>query len=194
MAPRAARSLLWLIPGVVWLALVALLVVVTVTPDHFGDQAAAYRLVAYPVVALVLPGAWLAAGRRTPAPVAATTLVTLPFVTDTVGNIGDLYGRISWWDDVNHFSNWFLLSAGIGLALAPVVRPRWALVLLVVGLGALLAIVWELGEHQFFYSAPYSARLYEDTLGDETLGTLGSLAAGLLVALVRPRAAGRPRG
>jgi len=167
--------------------------VVVTTPGRYGDQAASYRLVAYPVLALVLPAAWLLARRRTPAPVTATTLVTLPFVVDTIGNIGDLYGRISWWDDLNHFSNWLLLSAGIGLALRHVVRPRWALVLLVVGLGSLLALAWELGEYRFFYSAPYSARLYQDTLGDETLGTLGALVAGIVVGLATRRETHGPR-
>jgi hypothetical protein len=180
--PRLSRARL-LVPALVWLALVGLLVHVWITPGSYGDQAAPYRLVAYPLLALVLPAAWLLSRTPRPLPATAATLVTLPFVVDTIGNIGDLYGRISWWDDLNHYSNWLLLCGGIGLALLPFVRPAWALVLLVVGLGALLAIGWELGEYRFFYSAPYSGRLYRDTLGDETLGVLGALTAGLLVGI-----------
>ena len=146
--------------------------------------AAPYRLVAYPVLALVLPAAWLAARTGRPVSAAATTLVVLPFLVDTVGNLGDLYGRIAWWDDVNHFSNWLLLSTGVGLALAHAVRPRWALALLVVGLGSLLALAWEGGEWAFFYDAPYSPRLYEDTLGDQALGTAGAVVGALLVSVL----------
>jgi hypothetical protein len=181
---RAER---WVAPVAVWVALVVLLVVVAVTPGHFGDQAAPYRLVAYPLLALVLPAAHLLARTGRPVPVVATTLVTLPFLVDTVGNVLDLYGRISWWDDANHFSNWLLLSAGVGTALVHTVRPAWALGVLVTGLGAAFAVVWELGERAFFYSAPFSGRLYEDTLGDESLGTLGALVAGIVSSIVAAR-------
>lgn len=174
-------------PAAAWVLLVALLLVAALTPGHFGDQAAPYRLVAYPVLALVLPAAWLLSRTRRRLPAGAVTLVVLPFLIDTIGNIGDLYGEIAWWDDVNHFLNWLLLCGGIGLALAHVVRPRWALGLLVVGLGALLALAWEGGEWAFFYAAPYSARLYEDTLADQALGTGGALLAAVLVVVFGAR-------
>lgn len=174
-----------IVPAGVWAGLVVLLLVAALTPGHFGDPAAPYRLVAYPVLALVLPAIWSLSRTPRPLPAFAATLVMVPFVVDTIGNLGDLYARISWFDDVAHFTNWLLLSAGIGLALAHEVQPRWALTVLIVGLGSLLALGWELGELAFFYDPPYSPRLYEDTLADQSLGTAGAVVAGLLVATVR---------
>ncbi|MCY7394663.1 MAG: hypothetical protein LH468_00695 [Nocardioides sp.] len=189
---RPSRTSL-VLSAAVWSALVALLVLAAVTPGHFGDPAAAYRLVAYPLLALVLPAVHLLARTGRPVPAAATTLVTLPFLIDTIGNVADLYATISWWDDVNHVSNWLLLSGGIGLALVHTVRPPWALGVLVTGLGSALAVLWELGEWAWFYSAPYPGTLYEDTLGDQVLGTLGALVAGIAVAWLARGAAARSR-
>ena len=74
--------------------------------------------------------------------------------------------------------------------MAPSVRPRWLVVPLVAGIGAVLALAWELGEYWLFISDGKEAGgAYRDTLGDETLGTLGALAAGLLVCGGRPGAA-----
>jgi hypothetical protein len=56
-------------------------------------------------------------------------------------------------------------------------------VVVVCGLGAILAIGWELGEWwTFIRHGTEIDTAYEDTLGDEVLGTLGALCAGLLVA------------
>lgn len=172
-----------MLPLVVWLVLVGLLVLAAVTPGHFGDPAAPYRLAAYPLLALLLPALHPLARTGRPVPVLATTLLITPFLVDTIGNVGGLYAAISWWDDVNHVVNWLLLGAGTGLALVHTVRPWWALGLLVTGLGALLAVVWELGEWAFFYSPPYPETLYADTLGDLVLGTVGALVAGVAVCV-----------
>ena len=58
------------------------------------------------------------------------------------------------------------------------------------GLGAVLAIGWELGEwFTFIRHGTELDTAYEDTLGDEILGTLGALVAGIVVARVLSRAA-----
>jgi hypothetical protein len=107
-----------------------------------------------------------------------------PFLIDATGNTLNLYDTVHHWDDANHFVNWGLLCGGLGLLVARAhVAPRWALVLVVAGLGALLAIAWELGEwltYLRFRENP--GKLYTDTLGDETLGSLGGFVAALLVA------------
>ena len=73
--------------------------------------------------------------------------------------------------------HWALLGAGLGLLLAPSVRPRWVLVPLVGGIGAILAIGWELGEYALFIrDGKEAGGAYRDTLGDLTLGTSGALA------------------
>jgi hypothetical protein len=184
------------VPALVLVATVAQLAVAEWWPgiERFADKAFGARLLAYPVMMLVAPVLWwLVVGRRdrlrtgtVKPPYAAFTLVMLPFLVDVTGNSLDLYDSIDWWDDANHYVNWLLLLAGLGLLLARDVRPDWAMVLLVTGLGAILAIGWELGEwFTFIRHGTELDTAYEDTLGDLTLGTLGSLTAGL--ALLRWR-------
>jgi hypothetical protein len=165
---------------------------------QFEGKGFGARLVAYPVLMLLVPAAWVWARRRrghdasgTPLPWGGFALIMAPFLIDVTGNSLDLYDRLGWWDDANHLVNWFLLSAGIGvLLLRAEIRPAWALGLLVTGIGALLAIGWELAEwYAFIRHGTELATAYEDTLGDEALGTLGATLAGVLVARRRGAAA-----
>jgi hypothetical protein len=113
--------------------------------------------------------------------------VMLPFLVDVTGNSLDLYDSVVWWDDFNHWINWLFLLWGIGLLVADAVHPDWVLVALVTGLGAILAIGWELGEwYTFIRHGTELDTAYEDTLGDLGLGTLGALCAGF-VLLARRR-------
>lgn len=178
----------WL-PALVLALTVAQLAVAEWVPgiDRFADKAFGARLVAYPLLMLLTPAIWFLVARRRgsprEAPYGAFTLVMLPFLVDVTGNSLDLYDAIGWWDDLNHFANWALLLTGLGLILCREVQPAWAVVVLVTGLGAVLAIGWELGEwYTFIRHGTEIDTAYEDTLGDETLGTLGALAAGLVVA------------
>jgi hypothetical protein len=51
-----------------------------------------------------------------------------------------------------------------------------------------LALCWELGEwYTFIRHGTEIETAYEDTLADQTLGTLGALVAGLLVGRMAPR-------
>ena len=178
------------VPVLVLVLTVAQLAVAEWVPgiDRFADKAFGARLVAYPLLMLLAPAVWwLAVGRRrtephVAAPYGAFTLVMLPFLVDVTGNSLDLYDAVVWWDDLNHFANWLLLCAGLGLLLCGPVRPRWTVVLLVTGLGAALAIGWELGEWwTFIRHGTELGTAYTDTLGDEALGTLGALVAGVVV-------------
>lgn len=185
----------WWIPVLVLVLTEAQLAVAEFAPgiDRFADKAFGARLVAYPVLMLVAPALWWVVRRSRGLPTgeppyAAFTLVMLGFLVDVTGNSLDLYDTVTWWDDLNHFANWLFLLGGIGLLLAPAVHQRWVLVLLVTGLGAALAIGWELGEwFTFIRHGTEIETAYEDTLGDEALGTLGALVAGLLLAWRRPR-------
>jgi len=153
--------------------------------SQFSGKGFAGRLIAYPVLMLLVPAVWaLCRERGAPAPWTVFTLVMLPFLIDVTGNTLNLYDTVGWWDDANHFVNWALLSAGIGMLLSRRrVEPRWALGLLVAGVGALLAIGWEVGEwYLFIRHGRELSTAYEDTLGDETLGTLGAALAGVLVS------------
>jgi hypothetical protein len=190
---RSRHRLIWL-PALVLLATIAQLAVATFVPgiERFADKAFGARLLAYPLMMLVVPAIWwLAVGRRHPEkepPYVAFALIMLGFLVDTTGNSLDLYDSVTWWDDMNHFVNWFFLLSGIGLIIACDVTPRWVQLLLVTGLGCLLALGWEIGEwYTFIRHGTELDTAYEDTLGDMTLGSLGAFLAALLVARVASR-------
>jgi len=191
MTPRSA----WF-PAAVLLITVAELVAAVAVPgvDQFVGKGWSVRLVVYPLLMLAAPALWwLIRGRGTdePPPYAAFGLVMLPFLSDTTGNWLDLFRRVDWWVDASHAALWFLLAAGIGLLMDPHVRPRWVLVPLVTGTGALLAVAWEIGEWWLFIRRGTEATgAYRDTLGDQAFGTAGALVAGLVVAWMH-RNAGR---
>jgi len=188
------RRSLWWLPALVLVATVVQLAVATFVPgiERFEDKAFGARLLAYPVMMLFVPALWwVVVKRRHPEaepPYVAFALIMLGFLVDTTGNSFDLYDRVTWWDDMNHFVNWFFLLSGIGLIIARELRPRWAQVLLVTGLGCLLALGWEIGEwYTFIRHGTELDTAYEDTLGDMTLGSCGAFLAALLVARVASR-------
>ena len=160
---------------------------------QFHGKAFGSRLVAYPILMALPVVAWWAVARcrRSPdnLPWPAFACICAPFFIDVSGNTLDLYDTVVWWDDANHFVNWLLLCLGIGLMLTRTgLRQRWALGVLVTGLGAVLAILWELAEwYTIIRQGTELETAYTDTLGDEALGTLGAALAGLLVARQHPR-------
>lgn len=176
------------VPALVLILTVAQLAVAEYAPgiERFEGKAFGARLLAYPLLMLLVPALWwLAVRRREPGPnppYGAFALVMLPFLIDVTGNSLDLYDTVDWWDNFNHFFNWFLLLTGLGLLICGSVRPRWAVVVLVTGLGAILAIGWEIGEwYTFIRHGTEIDTAYEDTLSDVSLGTLGAFLAGLVV-------------
>lgn len=169
------------------LTLVQLLIGAFAGLDQFEGKGFGYRLLAYPLLMLLVPVLWWWRHReRTPdsdVPWTAFALVMAPFLIDVSGNTVDLYDSVDWWDNANHFVNWMLLLAGLGL----LIRrgwdgPTWSLVLAITGLGAVLAIGWELGEwYTFIRRGTELDGAYEDTLSDQLLGTLGALVAAVVV-------------
>ncbi|HEX5016313.1 MAG TPA: hypothetical protein VFX15_01865 [Actinomycetes bacterium] len=180
---------------VIFTLTVAQLVVAAFVPnlEQFEGKGFGARLIAYPVMMLALPAAYhwwsLQQDQPRPTPWDAYALIWTPFLIDVTGNTLDLYDSVTWWDDANHFVNWFFLCAGIGLIVArtAVIQP-WVLLWLTAGFGALLAIVWEVGE--YFAFIRYGTEIesaYRDTLGDEVLGSAGALVAGTLLAVLSRR-------
>ena len=156
--------------------------------QQFDGKGFGFRLaLAIPVV-IVVPALWAAFGKHPPYPYAADALLTLPWLVDAFGNLFDMYDRYGWWDDANHYFNWMLLCAGVGMLLLRVALPPVVIAALTVGFGTFAAIVWELGEYMAFIR--HSSELttaYTDTLGDLMLGTLGSITAAVAVGVVARR-------
>ena len=156
--------------------------------QQFEGKAFLWRLATYPIATLVVPIIWASSGRRWAYPYATDILLTLPFLIDTSGNALDFYDTIWWWDDANHLVNWMLLSGAVGaLAWRHNIGVRETLAL-VVGFGAVTAILWEVAEYfAFIRNSPELATAYTDTLGDLALGLTGSVSAGLAAALAPRR-------
>jgi hypothetical protein len=102
-----------------------------------------------------------------------------------LGNAFDLYDTIEWWDDLNHFVNWALLSLAFGQLVLRFRLPRIETFALVVGAGGVSAMLWEFGEYfAFIRNSDELDTAYEDTLGDMALGLTGSVVAALATATV----------
>lgn len=158
--------------------------------EQFEGKAFGWRLATYPVAAALVPVAWWLAGGPRPYPYPLDVLVVSPFLVDVLGNTFDLYDTVSWWDDLNHFVNWALLSLAIGLFLLRFRLPGLVTFALVVGMGAVAAIVWELGEYvAFIRNSDELDTAYEDTLGDMILGLSGATVAAVATATVLRRRA-----
>ena len=171
-------------------ALIGLLVHAVQNPDlpQYQGKAMGGRAVLFPLAAFVVPFIWLTVlrGHRTrrPFPYMVDLLFTSPFLIDVAGNALDLYDTIEWWDDLNHFVNWALLTAAVTIPLRWTMLGRWACVGLAVGFGAVSAIGWELGEYvTFIRFSDELSTAYTDTLGDLALGTLGGAIGALVVML-----------
>ena len=169
--------------------LVGLLLLAVALPDlpQFEGKAMAGRAIGYPLAVFVVPVVWWFLQRRRSVayPYDVDILFTLPFLIDVVGNALDLYDSIDWWDDANHFVNWFLLSLGFGLLIVRTSTERLAAAGLTVGFGAVTAILWEYAEYvTFIRNSPELATAYTDTLFDLAMGLSGSVLAAVLAATV----------
>src|SRR5712691_6595024 len=189
-------------PAAFWLdvavkaALVGLLLFAVVRRDlpQFQGKAVVGRALAYPLAALIVPAVWWIRGRRGSYPYALDILLVLPFLIDTAGNAANLYDTIDWWDDLNHFVNWAILTSAFGQLLVRLPVGRLAAWGLAVGFGAVTAILWEFAEYYtFIRNSPELRTAYTDTLGDLALGLTGSVVAALVtVTLLWPERAAIP--
>jgi hypothetical protein len=57
--------------------------------EQFEGKAFGWRLLAYPIAALLVPVGWRLAGRPRPYPYAVDILVVSPFLVDVLGNTFD---------------------------------------------------------------------------------------------------------
>lgn len=189
-AVRAPRARAVVVADVVAKVLLfALLLSALIWPDLSGikGKASGARLVVYPIGAMALPVYWFVARRgRQAFPWLADLLITLPWLVDLAGNRLDLFDTVWWWDDLMHFLLWGLLTAGVLIAFTAGTTSRGLTVMLALGFGSTAAVIWEVGEYwAFIRHSEELQSAYTDTLGDLTLGTLGALAAGLVVYRLR---------
>lgn len=182
MQPRSAAR--WAALVIFALTVVQLAVGAFGGLDQYDGKGFGYRLAVYPLLMLVVPAVWWWRSRdASTLPWGPFALIMTPFLIDVTGNTVDLYDQIEVWDNINHFANWMLLLWGCGLLIARAdVRPRWLLIVGITGLGAILAIGWEIGEwYTFIRRGTELDGAYEDTLSDELLGTLGAFVAAMIV-------------
>ncbi len=166
---------------------------------QFEGKAFGARLVFYPAMMLSVPLVWAIVARQRgndpTIPWAGVAFIMEPFLVDVTGNTLNLYDAIPWWDDLNHFVNWGFMCFGIGILLRRASGvPAWAVGTMVAGYGAILAIVWEVGEwYTFIRHGKELNTAYEDTLFDQVLGTSGATVAAFLTVWLIRRAAEQAR-
>jgi hypothetical protein len=161
--------------------------------SHFAGKAMGARAVIYPGFTLLIPLVWLLAGRPGPYPIVADIALGLPFALDAAGNVFGLFA-ISGFDAIPHATGWFFLSLAFGLAVVPLLDQRWVAFGLVLGFGATIDILWELGEFLLMKSGSSGLQLtYENTIQDLVLSLAGAALAALVIATVLWPAAGTPR-
>jgi hypothetical protein len=178
------------------IALLALLVHALANPDlpQYSGKAMLGRALTFPIAAFLVPAVWWLRYRDRPYPADVDLLLTAPFLIDVVGNALGLYDSIVWWDDLNHYFNWMLVTAAAAVVLRSSGLGRLNCFGLAVGFAAVTAIGWELAEYVTFirFSSELSTA-YTDTLGDLMLGTLGGATGAAIVGLSSPRVMGSDR-
>jgi hypothetical protein len=85
--------------------------------ERFEEKGFGWRLLWYRSRCSHCRSLWKVLKKQGPYPYLADALITFPFFVDVMGNVTNLYDTIGWWDDVNHFANWFFLSMGVGALL-----------------------------------------------------------------------------
>lgn len=160
--------------------------------SHFQGKAMGVRAWLYPASTLLIPAVWLAAGRPGPYPIVADIALALPFLVDAAANVFGLFA-IRGFDAIPHSTGWFFLAVAFGLAVAPLVPERWIAFGLVLGFGAVVDILWEVGEFAMMRSGASGLQLtYENTIQDLVMSLAGAAVGALVVATILWPAPGTP--
>jgi hypothetical protein len=96
-------------------------------------------------------------------------------------------------DAIPHLVGWASLSIAFGLAVAPLLPERWIGFGLVFGFGAVVDILWEIGEFAMLRSGSSGLQLtYENTIQDLAMSLTGAAVGALVVATALWPASGTP--
>jgi hypothetical protein len=160
--------------------------------SHFAGKAMGARALLYPAMTLVIPAIWLLSGRPSPYPVLADVAFGLPFAVDAGANVLGCFA-IPGFDAIPHVSGCFFLTVAFGLGVAPLVAERWVAFGLVLGFGAVVDILWEVGEFAMMKSGASGLELtYENTIQDLVMSLIGAALGAVVVATVLWPAPGTP--
>ena len=156
-------------------------------PDLGGLKAKGIgvRAAVYPLGLAALPVIWWLARQVRPQVRSfswvADVCCSLPILVDLLGNRLNLFDRIWWWDDAMHLAMHGLLTAGLLLQFGRR-ADRAQLFLAAAAFAGVSGLAWELGEYVAFMRFGIElSGAYLDTLGDLTLGMVGSLLAGAVL-------------
>ena len=181
------------------LAIKAAAVVLAVAPlfdlssSHFEGKAMGLRAILWPISTVVIPLAWWGRGRPTPYPYLADIALVLPFLLDAAGNVFGWFA-IAGFDAIPHFVGWLSFTVAFCLAIGPLVERRPVAFGLGVGLGASLAILWEIGEYLVQQSGQSGLQLtYPNTIQDLAMGLTGSAVGALIATTLLWPVPGTPR-
>ncbi len=137
-----------------------------------------------PTATVLIPAIWLVAGRPEPYPFIADIALGIPFLVDAAGNVFGLFS-ITRFDAIPHFTGWFFLSIAFGLAISPLLQEPWVAFGLVLGFGAVIDVLWEIGEYVLMKSGASGLDLTcENTIQDLTMSLAGTAVGALLAAMV----------
>ncbi len=160
--------------------------------SNAAGTAIALRLLVYPLSVAIIPALWWANGRPGPYPVGADIALVVPFILDSARIGLDLSSRPGL-DALPHVGGWLSLSVAVGLAVGPIVQARWVGFGLMVGVGATVAIVWEVGEFLVSRGGDGFELTYGNTIADLGLSLAGAVIGATVMVVAGWPAAERPR-
>ena len=151
---------------------------------NLEGKAPVARAVVFPLLVLAVPAFWAATGRATAYPWVADILVTLACLADVVGNRLDLYDEVAWFDDAMHLVSTAVVS-GVFVVLTVSRRaPAFEITHAAIAAGLSASLAWELFEYGSFLTRSTEwTTAYSDTVGDLSLGWLGSAVAAVVLCL-----------
>ncbi|HET7472479.1 MAG TPA: hypothetical protein VFJ71_05085 [Candidatus Limnocylindrales bacterium] len=160
--------------------------------SHFQGKAMGVRAWLYPAFTLLIPAIWLASGRPGPYPYLADIALGLPFLVDAAANVLGLFA-IRGFDAIPHATGWFFLAVAFGLGVAPLAGERWIAFGLVLGFGAVVDILWEVGEFAMMRSGASGLQLtYENTIQDLVMSLGGAAVGAVVISTILWPPAGTP--